>query len=515
MRGGKVTFVGFVFIGGCLSFLYSFQTIMLMHEYPTPETWTWKAMKAWRGAFIERNQGLRTGLINWAAVGKHFARTLEQLEDPKKDGKNIVPLQEDTAPGELREEAAFDLSNESQLFIDCYHTSLMGVGKAAEQCEFMMIDESQNLLIPRDIVVGPSNPKPSPMQPSPFKIPLEENCVECFDSAEKYYLKALRTNGFNTRQRMEVTLALADWYDYKGFTEQAKAMYDLGFNLARRGLPENAQKSVDNKTGIIDAKAEFISANLLTASTALAQYEARHNNLNGALQIFLSILRARRNLMAPMEESTQQEPIIGTWSEWGHWAKALFIRPPPLPLQTDGNERPVRTVAAICEESAVMKHIGELLLATSISQNVKTDPATGKPKTSFITSTKGFESGLGWTRDAVSLAETTLSNTRLSDSMLDARDKCASCMIAGMDNWQAMVNRRLQEVRTAEFAPRKSSVGNLFWGHNQTEDLRRWEGEAEDVEKRSRAVRRKMFNEEDRPLSIWMKLLTQGRGPGM
>lgn len=523
IRSLKVTGYGFILIGCFIAEVFVVQKEVLRQKYDTPEDWSWKASQCYKGAYVEENQGRRIGIVNWAGVGKHFQSALRLLEDPEKDGKGVSLLSGDTSEQEAGQEPAFDISGKSPEWIQAYHTCLMGVGKAAENCETMMIDESQNLLIPRDIVVGPSNPRPKPMQPGKFKTPLEENCVECFKSADNYYKKALRTKGFNARQRMDAALSLADWYDYKGFPDKAKEMYELSLVIAQSSLPTEAQSAVSVKTGVISDKADYVSSNVLNACTALAQYQARHNHLSEALPIFLSILRARRHLLEPYKERRTYEPVIGTWDETWYWAKRVLFPIVDPPLLSDGNERPTRTPTAVCEEAGIMTNIGEILLASSSSRDTLNQDETNRTSlretpsktASFIKNAKGFDSGLAWTRDAVSLAENTLKSLPFQDSNLNARNKCIQCMSAGMENWQSMVNKRLAEVRTAEYTTKKSSVGNLFWGHNHTEDFDRWEDEAKAVETKSKAVRRQVFNEDNRPLPWWIRTITRERRSGM
>lgn len=500
-------------VGLVMVMVFGVQKEILDQKFNTPKEWSWTASRTYKGAHLEAVQGRRSGLMNWAGVGQHFLGAARALEDTEADGKGLKLIRyEDTdSKAEKEGEPVFDVSEKSDEWIHGYHSCLMGVAKSAENCEGMFIDTTQNLLCPKDVMIGPSNPRPKPMSiGSSFKPPLEEDCVPVFKSPEIYYLKVLHTYGFNARQRLEAALGLADWYDYKGLDQRAEEMYDWGLDIAQGALPTGVNEVVDMKTGIITNNTAFVSANMLTATTALAQYQARHNKLSEALPIFLSILRARRQLLKADDMPLKQEAVPGTWAEFYLTAKDILFPPPRPALPTDGNEPPLRTPAAVCEEAAVMSHIGEILLASSLSQDQTQAASKTSKGPSSVQNTEGFRSGLSWTRDAVDLAEETLLSLGPGEVSKEARTKCTQCLAVGIDNWSSMVHKMLREAQTTGIKPKKSSVGNLFWGRDEeNESLGQWEGEAKVVDARSNKIRKLIATEEQRPLPWWMTVITR------
>ena len=490
--------------------LFNYQKEILDRKFKTPDDWSWDTSRTYKGAFLEEVQGRSRGIINWAGIALHFSKVAELLEDPEKDGKDVRPIPIWEGQGE----PAFDITEKSDAWIHCYHTALIGLAKAAENCENILLDKSQNLVVPKDAVHGPSNPYPKSPARGPFKAPLEENCVPIVKSPEAYYMKILHTHGFNGRQRLESAIALGDWYDFKGNASKAEEMYDWGLDIAQGSLPQGVNEVINIKTGIINNNAEYVSSNVITATTAFARYQARHNQLNTALPIFLSILRARRQLLRPYSRKPDRNQVeSGSWTDFYRTFKPMFSAAPPLSIPNDGSEVPVRTSEAICEEAGIMSHIGEIFLASSMPN--KSEIPKRSERGSSSQQSEGVESGLSWTRDAVDLAEETLESLTSTEADQEARSKCIQCMKSGTENWSLMVKRMLNEARSVQYQPKKSATGSLFWGRSEVSDNTegRWEGEAEVAEKRLMKARRVAVKEDERELPYWKQMLLKGQNP--
>ena len=449
-------------------------------KFPAPKEWTWKSRQKYQLAKTQENtDATGFGVIDWTNVGLNYLELIERLENTDLDGQGLLPI--------LREEgdiyvdgvgrAGLDISMKPEAWRRGYHEALMGVAKAAENREGWVIDRPRAASFPPEIVVGPSNPRPKPV---PYKAPLEKDCDPAFPLAETFYMKILTTNGFNSRQRLEAALAYADWLDFKGLSSTAGDMFHWGLDIAIGSLPAGVNV-VDNKTGVIDSKATYVSSNILRATTALAEHHARDNNLAAALPIFLSVLRARRQLpnALPLPRPTAENDSIFSYIQ------SFFAGPTFPPEPPTGDETPCRTPAAICEEAGVMSHIGELLFATAGQSETK-------------------QSGMSWTRDAVDLAESII--TSLENKSEEAREKCTECLAVSMENWSKMIEKMRKEERQGKAksgTQQKKSSGSCFWrNQNATAtdavEEGKWEREAKVVDERLRSVRRLILSEEDR-----------------
>merc|ERR1712000_617944 len=138
---------------------------------------------------------------------------------------------------------------------------------------------------------------------------------------------------------------------------------------------------------IVKGREDGVTENVLKVCTAYAVHHAKAGNVKQALPIFLSVLRARKNLppspygvIGKKERAKQDE---GLWPYLYSLKDLIIERPFPPPPPT-GNERPYHTLKEACEEVGLMTYIGEILFATSDSERQK---------------------GLSWTRDSVEAAE--------------------------------------------------------------------------------------------------------------
>ena len=500
--GAKYTVIGWVFIGLFSVIAIGIQTEMDDRRYPSPPEWGFRITFLYRSARVAEEPDEKTGLTDWTLVGDTYRRLIERLEDPAVDGAGLQPI--------LREEgdiyvqgvgkAGLDISAMAESWRRGYHHSLMGIAKAAENRDGWVNDTTRRITFPPHQVVGPSNPRPQPLHGEAFP-PLEQNCEPVFDSPAAYYTKILTTHGFTSRQRLDAALAYADWLDFKGLPSTAEDMYDWGLDIAMGSLPQGISNSIDIKTGIISSNAEYVSSNMLMATTALASHHAHNSNLAAALPIFLSVLRARRQLPEAAPPPPPRKESAGFWPDVASFAKSALAPRPYPPVPPTGDEVPMRTLAAKCEEAGIMSNIGEILFASSTSKSPtksSADATAGDLVSKAATAghLKNQQSGLGWTREAVDLAETTLLAAKSDDE--EARTRCTECLAIGMENWSTMMEQMLKDGRAAKALPNKQSQGSWFWSSGSATDEERWERESKVVHDRLRSVRKLILREEQR-----------------
>lgn len=505
-KGAIYTVYGWV--GLVLLALMSFgiQTEVFERRFPTPSEWTLLTRNAYRIAkSLEHPDPNGTGLTDWANAGNAYCQLILRLEDPLIDGKDVRPILQDG--GEIYvaglDKAGLDISSKSEPWKRGYYECLMSAAKAAENRDGWVRDTTRDIAFPAEVVIGPSNPRPKPVPFGAKSAPLEDNCVRAFEPVETYYMKILTTHGFTTRQRLDAALAYADWLDFKGLSSTAEDMYHWGLDIAMSALPMGTNNVVDIKTGVIDEGATYVSSNLLLASTSLAFHHARYRNLAAALPIFLSVLRARRQLRTLVADGVAR-PVShddSIFQQLLSFFRSLIVTPPYSPAPPTGDEMPTRTPLSICEEAGVMTHIGEILFASS-SASTNAISQSHTPQEPQVASRvtaeqlKAQQSGLSWTRDAVDLAEATLVSGAQDDE--EAREKCSECLTVGMDNWSAMVTKMLKDERARlETQPKPS--GSWFWSTGAViEDERKWERESEIVHERLDRARRLLDREADR-----------------
>ena len=474
-------------------------------RFPSPPEWTMGSRMLYRNACSEEYPDAN-GLTDWTSAGNGYCMLLNRLEDPSVDGQDLQHS--------LKEEgdiyiaglgrAGLDVSFKSEPWRRGYYACLIGAAKASENRDGWVSDTTRNIAFPAEVVIGPSNPRPKPVSYGTPSAPLEENCVPAFEPAETYYIKILTTQGFNTRQRLDAALAYADWLNFKGLSSTAEEMYDWGLDIAMGALPVGVSNVMDIKSGVIDQKATDISSNVLLATTSLASHHARNNNLAAALPIYLSVLRARRQLPAPPSQNE-----AGSGSHEGLSSatglsvlRSLIIAPPYPPAPPTGDEIPLRTPAAVCEEAGVMAHIGEILFASS-SAYPSTKDSSNANRESLVSSRstadqlKSQKLGLSWTRDAVDLAEATLTSASKDDEQ--TRERCSECLAVGMHNWSTMVAKLLRDERQAETGKEPKASSIWLWGSSgSTEDEDRWERESQVVDERLANVRKLLSRETER-----------------
>ena len=484
---------------------FGLQTEARERRFPSPPDWTMGSRMLYRNArsmeYPDSN-----GLTDWTSAGNWYCKLLKRLEDPSVDGQDLQRSSKEEGDIYIAGlgRAGLDVSLKSEPWTRGYYACLIGAAKASENRDGWVSDTTRNIAFPAEVVIGPSNPRPKPVSYGTPSAPLEENCVPAFEPAETYYIKILTTQGFNTRQRLDAALAYADWLNFKGLSSTAEEMYDWGLDIAMGALPVGASNVIDIKSGVIHQKATHISSNVLLATTSLASHYARNNNLAAALPIYLSVLRARRQLPAPPSQNEAgSESHEGLSSATGlSVLRSLIVSPPYPPAPSTGDEIPLRTPAAVCEEAGVMAHIGEILFASSSAYQSTKDSSNANreslvPSKSTADQLKSQKLGLSWTRDAVDLAEATLTSASKDDDQ--TREKCSECLAVGMHNWSTMVAKLLRDERQTEAGKEPKASSSWLWGSSTSvEDEDRWERESQVVDERLANVRKLLSRETER-----------------
>lgn len=501
--GIKYSIILWTIVGLLYVISFGIQIEIIDRAHPCPPEWSFKTKQEWRRVKKWEEPNEQNSLVDWAVVGGLYRLLLKRLEDPAVDGAGIQPTLKSEGDIYVKGvgKAGLDISAKSEPWQRAYHKCLMGMAMAAENRDGWVQDKTTNVCFPKDQVIGPSNPHPKQVPPGSPPAPFEDNCILVFDPPETYYMKILTTQGFHSRQRLEAALACANWFDYKGLPSTAEDMYDWALDIAMGALPQGVNNAVDIKTGIINSDADYVSTNLLHATTALASHHAQYGNLSAALPIYLSVLRAQReNSVSPspgLSPEDRKDPLTAVTD----FIKSAFSPRPYPPPPPTGGERPRRTATRTCEEAGIMANIGEILFASSMSTSVSKsspDSPTGKPipTKSSTGHLQNQQMGLGWTREAVDLAEATLESVAKDDE--EARTKCAECLAMGIENWSSMVDIMLKDEREAKASTSKRANSKWFWGGDVKTQLDRWEEEEKAVNERFKRTRRMLLREEQR-----------------
>jgi len=453
--------VGVLFVG-CVAVSQE----MLEREYPTPHEWSLLTRVRFRGGHCERDQTDPRRLTNWNRVLVWIRSAVDRLEDPEIDGNDLRDAPSDRPP------RTKDITAKSEPWRRGYYEAMMLYAKAAEHMDGWVRDKARSMLFPPGMMIGPSNPRPKPLPPGlNGPRPKEEDCELAYEAADDIYLRLISTEGLTSRQRMDARLAYASWLEFKGDTGPAAIIYQDALDSALSQRSSIPVEPVDKKTWVLNDAAGLPSDNLLTALTAIAAFKARSGDVSTALPIFVSILKARRNLPKPDTSLTESLALSGEGSVNVKLVNQVvnIFKPPPYPsLPPDGAAPPVRDAKELCEEAALSLHIGEIMYASQPTSR---------------------EEGLGWTREAVDIAEEQLH--RLSTARKDrpARSTCRDCMATGLENWSTMVAGLAREEaakkEAAKVQPKKPTWFGL-WGHGEEEDLTRWVAEEKVIEERRR-----------------------------
>ncbi|KAI4145278.1 MAG: hypothetical protein LQ340_006340 [Diploschistes diacapsis] len=435
--------------------------------YPSPAEWSYLTATWYRIA--KEAQRPNKGEYSQAKIGRYFSWALQRLEDPSKDGHGVRSVM-----GEGEElyvegvgDTATDITGKSEEWRRGYHEVLMGAAKAAEELDTWLWDSKQRVAVPKDMLIGPSNPKPKPMFDPRVKAPREEDCVErALEPAHVFYMKILTTRGFTSKQKLDAALAYADWLEFQGLRSSAEDMYAWAMDIATAAYPPD-RLPIDKKTAIIDPKATNVSPNVILAAQATAIHRARTSTLATALPIFLSVLRAQQSLPAADPTIFSHATAKEDTSSFTGILKTLFTQPPYGPPPPTGDEPATRTPASVCAEAGNMAHIGEILFASSPTSS---PPTKSNPTPPDWRPDAYQTSGLSWVRDAVDLADETLrslpstgTHTRpplaghpeLSSTTAglleralgrgcapaeqEAKNRCSECLLEGTRMWEEML----------------------------------------------------------------------------
>ncbi|CCC07686.1 hypothetical protein SMACR_01253 [Sordaria macrospora] len=479
-QGIKIT--SYLWMAGACCFAIAFALVQetLEARYPTPHEWSMLSRIFFRGAFCERDQTDPSRTTDWVHVTNWIKSVVDRLEDPGIDGKGLKDAPSDRPKGTR------DISTMSENWRRGYYEAMMLYAKAAENVENWVTDKTQNLTVPNDYVIGPSNPNPRPFPNENYRPPQEDDCVPTFESPNEIYMRILSTEGLTNRQRIEAGLAYATWLEFKQITGPANIILENAVDLAasEQASLTGGQAPLDTKTYTLvndtaGAGHHHPSSNLLQSLTALATFRARNGDVSSALPMLVSILQARKTL--PSTDPRRIPSLPQKRQTWAGAALALLKEPPYPDPPEDGTLPPLRDAKERCEEAALSLHIGEIMY-------------TAKSNTSGAAHHR--EEGLGWTREAVDIAEEQLRGLSNKSSAMSARLTCRECLAAGLENWTMMVSRlaREEKARKEELEknpdllnPKKTSWWS-FWGQGEhkQEDLNRWAAEEKVIAERQR-----------------------------
>ncbi len=158
---------------------------------------------------------------------------------------------------------------------------------------------------------------------------------------------------------------------------------------------------------------------------------------------------------------------------------AVFDPPPYPPPPPDGALPPPRDALEMCQEAALLLHIGEIVYTAKSSSR---------------------EEGLAWTREAVDMAEEQMRSLGVAGSNpadRAARAACRDCLGTGIDNWTTMVSRLARDEKAKRDAAAATTATNgggswfALWGDGRQngQNSRRWAAEEKVIEDRTRRVR--------------------------
>lgn len=442
----------FISVGavGCVSVLYFFYLEETRErEYPTPHEWTWGERKLFRDAHKWTNPERR---VSWSNA-YHFARNLcLAFEDEKRSGGNIPRLSgvedpNDEIPWEF---ISHDISGMSEEWKQGYFDTIMLAAKAAGQCDGWLKERgaTKGMVWAPEYVIGPSNPRPTPIPPMSPPAPREEDCEVAFPPADRYYLKILATKGLNAGQKIQALLEYATFTELRRRPEDAPALYRNALAVATEGM-DQTKLPFNPKTLVLKDKAPAPSENILNAITALANNKARTGDTASALPIYISLLKARRALPDKKPRTPQPpKPKLPLWRR----VLELLGEPPYPPPPPDGTQPPWRSPEERCHEASLTLYIGEILYTSN-----------------------SYEDGIAWTREGVDISEEqlrALSHLTKREAQTP-KARCRECLKTGLDNWSVMVTRLASEERAKKNA--KPSVLSFWSGEKQADG--RWEAE--------------------------------------
>jgi hypothetical protein len=421
---------------------------------PTPDDWSfWPRFRL--RSVRSQMQSAATGetVLDWVGIGSSLRRALGRLEDRTGDGKGLVDAETGGILVDGVGHVGVDIRAKSWPWRSGYFEVIMGCAAAAEHMDGKVVDRTRGIVFPADTVIGPSNPDPRPLPPYKSAAPLEENCDRAFEPPETYYMRVVTGIGFTVGQKLDAALAYANWLEFKGLSDSAEEMYKWGIDIAKGALPATSTSGnvIDSDSYVLQPNAtEQVTPNLLRATTALAIHRARTGDVSSALPILLSVLRARRSApVSPFPRTSERVPSpqaeVKTDIAAASSVLRKLFRPTPYPPPPPSGDLPIirETAKPTCDESELMLYIGEILFTTSPA-------AAGE--------------GLGWTRQAVTVAEANLQSEVATDSEAKARlAKCKSCLQTGIDNWETMLRQITEQQVAASAREGARNAGWLEW----------------------------------------------------
>lgn len=411
-------------------------------RWPTPAEWSWKSRWCLRSATaLMHPEDIGKLMTNWPMVAGYLRELVEILD---ADPEVVV----DDATGTR------DLRAKSPAWRHGYVQALLGAAKAAENLDGWVTDRRLKISAPREYMVGPSNPRPTPMPAGQKKVPREEDCEPASQSPAVFYTRILTTQGLADGQRVDAALAYADWLAYMGLPETEMDMYQWALEIA---VDANATDTPVDPRGVITTTTTPPSENLLRVSTAMGVHHAKRGDLSTALSVFTSVLRARD--ASPVRQDVQTRTGTGPISALTTLRNMFFGGPSPSPrvdeTQRDGDHH--------CATAALKTYIGEILYATS-----------------------SRESGVAWTRDAVETAESRLVSLS-SSSDDDDKEACSDCLKLALQNWQTMLEQLIARAQADDLASKNGWFSSLG-SRGDTTEKQRWEAEREVLEHKIRRV---------------------------
>ncbi|KAH8886791.1 hypothetical protein GQ53DRAFT_750443 [Thozetella sp. PMI_491] len=448
-------------LAACTGLAVAFHQEALEREFPTPHEWSFLTRVRFRVAVSQRDLISPKGVIDWVAVIQHIKAAVDRLEDPKVDGQQVGPAQNGVGK---------DISAKPEAWRRGYFEALMIYAKAAEYVDGWVLDKKRGIVFPPDMVKSPDNPFPSPIPAGSASVPKLEDCETAFASPETIYQQILAVEGFTPRQVIDANLAYAAWLEYSHDTASARAALQRALAVAAADAPT---APFDPKTFILNESAGPPSANLLKALTEYATWQARIGDVDSALPILVSILKARRSLPPPgpkQVEHARANPLEDPFSKLWRLLKGLLAPPEYPPPPDDGSSPPIHDPEERCEEAALHLYIGEIMYAANASSR---------------------EEGLAWTRDAVDLAEEQLHKIKsVKTEDRGGKKTCRECLRTGLGNWASMVEQLArEEAMKQEGRSGKSSGWFGLWRDSKAEDMSRWAAEGKVILERQRRLK--------------------------
>ena len=479
----------------------------LERKHPSPGEWWFRTRYLYRIAMRNANPKSDHMLVDWPAIFQTLKFVSERLEDQQCDGEGVKDIVAIGVGGE-KANMGKDITAKADEWRRGYYEVLMTLAKAAEYVDGYVLDKKTEIVFPRDMVVGPSNPQPKPIPFGVSEQPREEDCeFDYFEAADTFYNRILTTKGFNPKEKMEAALRYASFLEFKDRSGAAASTLEWALDLANETCHSTTTNLPYDPKTLLVKNAANPSANQLKVLTAIATYKARNGALDDALSMLVAILRSRAKLLPsrsalemPRRKTTEKPDSL--LSLWQRVQKSLS--PPPYPGRfPDGSDPPARDISELCEEAVINAYIGEIMFSKG-----------------------SHHQAVAWSRESVELSEEQLQKLRDipvpgSDSILlmsrETRDAesyyrgtwnhCRQCLEVGLSNWQLMA-KKMADAQIEEVARKKAEIEErqskrswwYLWGTYEPvpEPDRRWEAELKVIDRRLQKVMRMLESATER-----------------